>query len=274
MWSFETDPEFQASLDWIDEFTREEIEPLDLVFREPGDPWDPKSPAFAAMAPLREIVKAKQLWACHLEPELGGQGYGQVSLGLMNEILGRSRLDPASLAVRLRIQGNAEILAKFGTPEQKEKYLKPLLNAEIASCYSMTEPQAGADPANFSAPQPEMETSGSSMVRSGLPPMPVSRRFLLVMVVTDPDAPIHEGASIFLVEQGTPGMEIIRNSAVGPYVEQGDGVHAYISFKDCRVPAEKPSWQRGQGFHVAQTRSRGWSCAPCHANRRRHPQSA
>ena len=54
MWSFETDPEFQASLDWIDEFTREEIEPLDLVFREPGDPWDPNSPAFAAMAPLRD----------------------------------------------------------------------------------------------------------------------------------------------------------------------------------------------------------------------------
>ena len=54
MWSFETDPEFQASLDWIDEFTQEEIEPLDLVFREPGDPWDPASPAFAAMAPLRE----------------------------------------------------------------------------------------------------------------------------------------------------------------------------------------------------------------------------
>ena len=84
MWSFETDPEFQAQLDWIDTFTREEIEPLDLVFREPGDPWDPKSPAFKAMEPLREIVKEKRLWACHLEPELGGQGYGQVNLGLMN----------------------------------------------------------------------------------------------------------------------------------------------------------------------------------------------
>jgi acyl-CoA dehydrogenase len=72
VWSFETDPEFQASLDWIDEFTKEEIEPLDLVFREPGDPWDPNSPAFAAMAPLREVVKQKHLWACHLEPELGG----------------------------------------------------------------------------------------------------------------------------------------------------------------------------------------------------------
>ena len=119
MWSFETDPEFQASLDWIDEFTREEIEPLDLVFRAPGDPWDPNSPAFSAMAPLREIVKQKQLWACHLEPELGGQGYGQVSLGLMNEILGRSRFGPSVFGCQAPDSGNAEILAKFGTPEQK-----------------------------------------------------------------------------------------------------------------------------------------------------------
>jgi acyl-CoA dehydrogenase len=81
--------------------------------------------------------------------------------------------------------------------------------------------------------------------------------FLLVMVVTNPDVPIHQGASIFLVEQGTPGMEIIRNSAVGPYVEQGDGVHAYISFKDCRVPTENLLGSEGQGFHVAQTRLGG-----------------
>ena len=121
MWSFETDPEFQAQLDWIDTFTREEIEPLDLVFREPGDPWDPKSPAFKAMEPLREIVKEKRLWACHLEPELGGQGYGQVNLGLMNEILGRSRFGPSVFGCQAPDSGNAEILAKFGTPEQKTK---------------------------------------------------------------------------------------------------------------------------------------------------------
>ena len=127
-WSFETDPDFQESLDWIDTFTKEEIEPLDLVFREPGDPWDPNSPAAAAMAPLREIVKAKRLWACHLEPELGGQGYGQVALGLMNEILGRSRFGPSVFGCQAPDSGNAEILAKFGTDDQKERFLKPLLN--------------------------------------------------------------------------------------------------------------------------------------------------
>ena len=81
--------------------------------------------------------------------------------------------------------------------------------------------------------------------------------FLLVMVVTNTDVPIHEGASIILVEKGTPGMEILRNSAVGPYVEQGDGVHAYIRFTDCRVPAENLLGEEGQGFLVAQTRLGG-----------------
>ena len=95
-WSYETDPEFQSQLDWIADFTRNEIEPMDLVFREPGDPWDPDSPAAKAMEPLRAMVRERGLWACHLGPELGGGGYGQVKLGLMNEILGRSRFGPVT----------------------------------------------------------------------------------------------------------------------------------------------------------------------------------
>ena len=210
MWSFETDPEFQASLDWIDEFTREEIEPLDLVFREPGDPWDPNSPAFAAMAPLREIVKQKQLWACHLEPELGGQGYGQVSLGLMNEILGRSRFGPSVFGCQAPDSGNAEILAKFGTPEQKEKYLKPLLNAEIASCYSMTEPQAGADPGEFLC---TATRDGDDWVLNGTKTW-ISNGYLagLVLVVckTDPSAGA-KGTSILIAEtEGLDGYRVGR----------------------------------------------------------------
>ncbi len=120
-WSFETDSEFQESLDWIDTFTREEIEPLDLVFRGPGDPWDPDSPAAKAMAPLKEIVKKKRLWACHIGPELGGEGYGQVKLGLMNEILGRSRFGPSVFGCQAPDSGNAEILAHFGTPTSKSQ---------------------------------------------------------------------------------------------------------------------------------------------------------
>ena len=256
-WSFETDTHFQQSLNWIDEFARNEIEPLDLVFREPGDPWDPNSPAAKAMAPLREIVKQKGLWACHLEPELGGQGYGQVALGLMNEILGRSRFGPSVFGCQAPDSGNAEILAKFGNADQKERFLKPLLNAEIASCYSMTEPQAGADPSEFLC---TAKREGDEWVISGEKWFASHARFsafLLVMVVTDTSVPIHKGASIILVEQGTPGMEIIRNSAVGPHIENGDGVHAYIRFDNCRVPIENLLGNEGDGFLVAQTRLGG-----------------
>ena len=256
-WSFETDPEFQQELDWIDTFTREEIEPLDLVFRGPGDPWDPDSPAAQAMAPLREIVKERRLWACHLGPELGGPGYGQVKLGLMNEILGRSRFGPSVFGCQAPDSGNAEILAHFGTPRQKEQYLQPLLDGKIASCYSMTEPQAGSDPAEFTC---TATRDGDHWVINGEKWFASHARFsefLLVMVVTNPDVPIHQGASIILVEKGTPGMEIMRNTAVGPFAEQGDGVHGYIRFSDCRVPADHLLGEEGQGFLVAQTRLGG-----------------
>jgi len=256
-WSFETDPDFQVQLDWIDSFTREEVEPLDLIFRGPGDPWDPDSPAAQAMAPLREIVKEKGLWACHLGPELGGEGYGQVKLGLMNEILGRSRFGPSVFGCQAPDSGNAEILAHFGTREQKEKYLAPLLEGRIASCYSMTEPQAGADPSEFTC---RAQREGDDWVINGEKWFASHARFsefLLVMVITNPEVPIHEGASIILVEKGTPGMEILRNSAVGPYAEQGDGVHGYIRFTDCRVPGDHLLGEEGQGFLVAQTRLGG-----------------
>ena len=256
-WSFETDQDFEDQLEWIDEFTTNEIEPLDLIFRDPGDPWDPNSPAAKAMEPLRQIVRQKKLWACHLGPELGGEGYGQVKLGLMNEILGRSRFGPSVFGCQAPDSGNAEILAHFGTPEQKQIYLTPLLDGKIASCYSMTEPQAGSDPAEFTC---IAKKDGNDWIINGEKWFASHARFsefLLVMVVTNPENPIHEGASILLVEKNNPGLEIIRNSAVGPYVEQGDGVHAYLRFTDCRVPATNLLGEEGKGFLVAQTRLGG-----------------
>ena len=256
-WSFETDQDFEDQLEWIDEFTTKEIEPLDLVFRDPGDPWDPNSPAAKAMEPLRQIVRQKKLWACHLGPELGGEGYGQVKLGLMNEILGRSRFGPSVFGCQAPDSGNAEILAHFGTSEQKQTYLTPLLDGKIASCYSMTEPQAGSDPAEFTC---TAKKDGNEWIINGEKWFASHARFsefLLVMVVTNPERPIHEGASILLVERNNPGLEIIRNSAVGPYVEQGDGVHAYLRFTNCRVPAANLLGEEGKGFLVAQTRLGG-----------------
>ena len=139
-WDFETEPEFQKELDWIEKFVREEVEPLEFVLD--CHPYDVRNPKRNALVrPLQAEVKKRKLWACHLGPELGGQGYGQVKLGLMNEILGRATYAPIVFGCQAPDSGNAEILAHYGTPEQKKKYLQPLLDNEIVSAFSMTEPQ-------------------------------------------------------------------------------------------------------------------------------------
>ncbi len=93
MWDFETDPDYQRKLDWVEEFMREELEPLDLA---PLDPYDKKNPALMrVLRPLQQQVKDQGLWAAHLSAELGGQGYGQVKLAVLNEFVGRSRWAPA-----------------------------------------------------------------------------------------------------------------------------------------------------------------------------------
>lgn len=147
MINFAVEPEFQKKLDWMNQFVREECELVDLLFPNASDMYDVKnSKARRIVKPLQEKVKEQQLWACHLGPDLGGPGYGQVKLALMNEILGRSNWAPTIFGTQAPDTGNAEILAMFGTEEQKKRYLEPLMNGEIVSCFSMTEPQAGADP--------------------------------------------------------------------------------------------------------------------------------
>ncbi len=256
-WDFSTEPEFQEQLDWMKEFVAAEIEPMDLVFRHPAAPFDPSSPAQRAMAPLKEIVKKKGLWACHLGPELGGQGFGQVKLGLMNEILGRSRFAPTVFGTQAPDTGNAEILARFGTEEQKQLYLQPLLNGEIFSCYSMTEPQAGADPGQFTC---RADLIGNEWVINGekwFASHACVAEFLIVMCITDPEVPVHEGSTMIIVPKDTPGMEIIRNTAVGPKDALGSGVHGYLRFTDCRVPRVNALGPVGEGFKVAQSRLGG-----------------
>src|SRR5215472_1937570 len=147
-WDFETDPEFQAKLDWADEFVRDEVEPLDLLF--PGLVYTPPDDRLRKIIdPLKEEVRRQGLWATHLGPDLGGQGYGQLKLALLNEILGRSQWASVVFGCQAPDTGNAEIIAHYGTDEQKQKYLQPLLDGECFSSYSMTEPHAGADPTLF-----------------------------------------------------------------------------------------------------------------------------
>jgi len=259
MLDFSVDPEFQEKLDWMAAFIREEVEPLDLLFPRPGDPYDVHNKTSRAiLRPLQEEVKKQGLWACHLGPELGGLGYGQVKLGLMNEQIGRSLWAPTVFGTAAPDTGNAEILAMFGTAEQKARYLEPLLAGEIVSTFSMTEPQAGADPKEFVC---RAYQDGDDWVIEGEKWFSSNARyasFLIVMAVTDADARPHERMSMFIVPTETPGVEIIRNvSTVGERDELDEGTHAYIRYNGVRVPADHMLGGPGEGFKVAQARLGG-----------------
>ncbi|MBT9475168.1 acyl-CoA dehydrogenase family protein [Polaromonas sp.] len=250
-WNFETDPVFQLELDWIDQFVREEVEPLEHVL---GSPWDIHAPLFKTLVrPLQQQVKARKLWACHLGPELGGPGYGQVKLALMNEILGRALFAPIVFGCQAPDSGNAEILAHYGTPEQKERYLLPLLAGDIVSCFAMTEPQGGADPQVLTT---RAVPDGGDWLISGQKWFASNARyanFFIVMAVTDPAVSVYKGMSMFIVPAGAPGLSILRN--VGMADETA--THAYLEFDQVRVPADHMLGAPGEAFAVAQVRLGG-----------------
>lgn len=251
-WDFETDPAFQTELDWVAQFVRTEVEPLERVL---GSPWDIHDPRFEKLVrPLQQQVRDRKLWACHLGPELGGPGYGQVKLALMNEILGRATFGPVVFGCQAPDSGNGEILAHYGKPEQKERWLKPLLENKIVSCFAMTEPQGGADPKVFTT---TAVRDGDDWLISGQKWYASNARyaaFLIVMVVTDPGVSAYEGMSMFIVPTDTPGLEIIRNVGMA---DEPEATHGYLNFDKVRVPSANMLGAPGEAFAVAQTRLGG-----------------
>ena len=181
-WDFSTDPEFQEKLDWMREFVRERIWPLETLIDALG--YDGLK---RAIAPLTQQVRERGLWAAHLDPELGGQGFGQVKLGLMHEILGTSPIAPLAFGNAAPDSGNSEILALAGSEEQKDRYLHPLLAGDLKSAFSMTEPDtAGSDPTLLKT---TAVRDGDEWVINGQKWFTSNGSiadFLIVMAVTDP----------------------------------------------------------------------------------------
>src|SRR3984957_6047173 len=134
-WDFSTEPEFEKKLDWIREFVREEVQPLEVLFS--GCEFLPLNDERRRIVdPLKQQVRDNGLWAPHLGPELAGQGFGAVKLALINGMLGRSPRAPIISRPQAPDTGNAEIIARFGTQEQNDRYLSGVLSGEIFSCFS------------------------------------------------------------------------------------------------------------------------------------------
>jgi acyl-CoA dehydrogenase len=252
-WDFSTDPEFQEQLDWMRDLVKREVWPIETVFDELGEEGFRR-----AIKPLQEQVKARGLWAAHLPPDLGGQGFGQVKLGLMHEILGTSPFAPAVFGNAAPDSGNSEILALAGSPDQKERYLHPLLAGDLRSAFSMTEPEtAGSDPTLLRTRA--VRDSGDWVINGHkwFSTNGSVADFLIVMAVTDPDARPHQRASMLIVDADTPGVNIIRDvpTMEHPAEQFGRyGGHAEIVYDNVRVPADALLGGEGEGFLIAQHR--------------------
>lgn len=254
-WDFSSDTEFEAKLDWVRSFVDEEVEPLDTLF--PGYEYLPLDGERRSIVdPLKQQVRDRELWAPHLGAELGGQGFGAVRLTLINEILGRTNWGPIIFGTQAPDTGNAEILARFGTRDQKDRYLAGLLSGEIFSCFSMTEPQGGADPQVFTTRAVRDAEGWVITGRKYFSSNACVASFFIVLAMTDLDVTVQRGASAFLVAADTPGVVVEATHHVVGAHRHGPG-HSLVRYDDVRVPAEAMLGEPGQGFQVAQSRLAG-----------------
>ena len=206
--------------------------------------------------PLQQKVRERGLWACHLGPNLGGPGYGQVKLALLNEILGRTHCGPIVFGCQAPDSGNAEILAHYGNARAEEALSRTAAAQRDRLRFSMTEPHGGSDPTGFVT---TAVLDGDEWVINGEKWFSSHARFaafLIVLAVTDPRRSRRTGAC--RCSSCPPTRPASRSSATSACTgTPSDGTHAYIRYNDVRVPADHLLGERGDGFVVAQTRLGG-----------------
>jgi alkylation response protein AidB-like acyl-CoA dehydrogenase len=209
----------------------------------------------AVVARAQDKVRQMGVWASNHPTELGGLGLSMVEHGLMSEALGRSPLGHLIFGVQAPDAGNVEILHRYATDAQRERYLRPLVEGAIRSCFSMTEPEMpGSNPVMMATTAVK---DGSDYVLNGQKWFTSSADgadFAIVMAITDPDAPPHRRASMILVPTDTPGFNLVRNISVMGHAGSGHASHAEIIYQSCRVPLSNLLGGEGDGFRIAQER--------------------
>jgi alkylation response protein AidB-like acyl-CoA dehydrogenase len=204
---------------------------------------------------LRAKAKEEGLWAPHVPPEAGGTGHGFLAYAHLNEEIGRSTYAQLVFGCQAPDAGNAEILHLFGTDEQKERWLRPLVAGDVRSFFSMTEPEVpGSDPTTLRTTArrdgDDWVIEGHKWFSSGAD----GAAFGIVMAVTDPDAEPHRRASQILVPADTPGVEIVRPTPVMGHAGSGWSTHCEVWYRDVRVPVANTLGEPGDGFRIAQKR--------------------
>jgi acyl-CoA dehydrogenase len=239
-------------------FLREHVYPAEETFwaqvAERPDVWD--SPP--VVADLKKVARSKGLWNLFLPHGQWGAGLSNLEYAPIAELSGRSPwIAPEAMNCQAPDTGNMELLTMFGTPEQQERWLRPLLDGELRSCFSMTEPAVASSDANNIATRIERDgddyvVTGRKWWSSGA--MNPRCKLSIVMGVSDPDGARHQRHSMILVPMDSPGVQVVRPTTVFGYTDQAHGGHAEIAFDRVRVPAANLLGPEHQGFALAQAR--------------------
>jgi acyl-CoA dehydrogenase len=251
---FAPSPEVEALRERVRSFIAEHVDPVeDEVMRALDDEVRPGVPYPGILVELRERARDDGLWNLFMPGTEHGAGLSNLDYGLLCEDMGRNLVAPFVFNCSAPDTGNMEILAEHGSDEQRERWLRPLLDGDIRSCFSMTEPDtAGSDPTGLES---HAELDGDEWVidahkwyTSGANGAAVS----IAMVVTEPEAPPHKRASMILVPTDAPGFNAVRPVSVMGH-DAGPG-HWEVRYEGCRVPRDNVLGERGQGFVIAQDR--------------------
>jgi len=258
-WDFSTDAHFEAELAWTRQFIDETVLPLELA----GEGLNQRQ-LDALWAPFKQQVKERGLWAAHLPPAHGGCGMGQLRLALLHEVLGRSVLAPEIFGCQAPDSGNAELLAAGASEEQAKRWLEPLLAGRVRSTFALTEPHnSGSDPTGITT---RCVRDGDEWVIDGHKWFASNASvsdFMIVMAVTDPEAPPHRRAAMLVVPCRHPGVVLVRDVGSMHHPLTGDelmdriGGHTEVRFENCRVPLDHMIGAPGDGFVLAQKRLGG-----------------
>lgn len=254
---FSYSPKVQELIGKLNVFMEENVYPNEALYEQQLNEQENRwSDIPRIMEELKLKAKAAGLWNLFLPESEYGAGLTNVEYAPLCEIMGRSMIAPEIFNCNAPDTGNMEVLARYGTEQQKNDWLKPLLEGDIRSCFSMTEPDvASSDATNIEA---RIEKQGTEYVINGRKWWSSGAgdprcRIAIFMGKTDPDANRHEQQSMILVPMDTPGVKIERMLPVFGYDHAPHG-HAEITYDNVRVPSENIIWGEGKGFAIAQGR--------------------